>query len=264
MIISSVRHEIFKRDWLLYNAGWLNIFLFAIALVFSMLDQRELLGINVWVKPMKFSLSIAIFVWTVAWYLGDVQGRFVRLKKIISYTVFISMVIEIGIIFFQAMRGVRSHFNVSSLFDAFLFQLMGIMIAVTTLMMILLLILLMYQNDELSRDYLISLRLGLIIYLIGSAAGGLMLMNKGHTVGAVDGGEGIIFMNWSRAAGDLRIAHFIGLHGMQLVPLFGFVLKSTIIDSIKSRSRIIIIAFVFYILFLAWTLSTALQGVSLF
>lgn len=48
-----------------------------------------------------------------------------------------------------------------------------------------------------------------------------------HTVGGTDGEEGIGFLNWSRKYGDLRIAHFLGMHALQGIPLLSFyVLKS--------------------------------------
>ena len=51
-----------------------------------------------------------------------------------------------------------------------------------------------------------------------------MLARGSHTVGAADGGPGLPFVNWSVIAGDLRIAHFIAIHAIQIVPLFAWML----------------------------------------
>lgn len=44
----------------------------------------------------------------------------------------------------------------------------------------------------------------------------------GHTVGAPDGGRGLPITGWSADHGDLRIAHFIGMHGLQVIPLLAW------------------------------------------
>ena len=47
-------------------------------------------------------------------------------------------------------------------------------------------------------------------------------MIGGHTVGASDGGPGLPGVGWSTEHGDLRVPHFLGIHGVQMIPLFAW------------------------------------------
>jgi hypothetical protein len=46
-----------------------------------------------------------------------------------------------------------------------------------------------------------------------------------HTVGAHDGGPGLPGVGWSTQHGDLRIPHFFGLHGLQIIPFLGWLIS---------------------------------------
>ncbi len=202
------------------------------------LDGRTITGVPAWLKPAKFAISSAIYVATLAWlfrYL-HVWPRFVRAM---GATVAGILVLEVGIITAQAARGTTSHFNVSTPVDMILFSVMGTSILVLWLASLGILVALFRQKFA-DAAWGWSLRLGLLISLVGSGAGGLMLrptaqqaeqLRAGrvsaigaHTVGGVDGGPGLSGVGWSTEHGDLRIPHFVGIHALQVVPFLGWLL----------------------------------------
>jgi hypothetical protein len=81
-----------------------------------------------------------------------------------------------------------------------------------------------------------AIRYSIVIFLAGNAIGGYMLARGAHTVGTGDAGPGLPFVNWSTIGGDLRIAHFIAIHAIQIVPLFAFILSQMApIPAVKHR-----------------------------
>ncbi|MCI1189237.1 hypothetical protein MON38_17570 [Hymenobacter sp. DH14] len=205
--------------------GWLNIALAVLALALLPLDHRLVTGALVWLKPLKFALSIAAFAFTLGWLLADLPAPAQRSVQLISWGVALSMLVEQAVIFAQAARGTTSHYNNSTGFDAVLFGLMGVFIAVNTLMSAWALFLAWRYQPFGPASYAWGVRLGLLVFLVGSVLGGFMIHNQQHTVGAADGGPGLPGLGWSTRAGDLRIAHFLGMHALQALPLLGWALS---------------------------------------
>ena len=217
--------ELYRRDRVLALTGWVMLALFAVLLAVAPFDSRTVTGINPWVKPMKFCVSITAYVWTLAWFVGYLRTH-PRAVRVISWGTALVFVGEMACIVTQAARGVPSHFNVKTPFDAAVFSTMGTLIFINTLLVAVTLLLFFLRTSRpLAPAYLWGIRAGLLLFFLGSLEGMAMVSNMAHTVGAPDGGPGLPIVNWSTRSGDLRVAHFLAFHALQLLPLAGFMLS---------------------------------------
>ncbi len=188
-------------------------------------DNRTVMGVNPWLKPFKFDLSVAVYLWTLGWLLHALADKYPASVKWVSWGVLGCMVVEIACIKVQAVRGVTSHFNLATPFDGLLFGLMGNFILVNSLLIGYVTLLFWMDNfPAVSPAYLWGIRLGFVTFLLGSLVGVVMVMQNAHSVGVADGGAGLPLLNWSTMGGDLRAAHFVGMHALQLFPLAGYLL----------------------------------------
>ena len=227
-----------------------------------MFDSRTLVGLNVWVKPMKFSISGGIYVLTCG-FLITLYPFSRRKKNIVNNIISWTMALEICIVVLQAARGVRSHYNQSSLFDGILFGSMGILIGVIVLTMIFFIVETVRLRLNTPRAVQWGILIGWLVVLFGSWVGGQMIGQMSHNVGVPDGGEGLPWINWSTIAGDLRVAHFFGLHGVQIIPLFAVLLTKKWKASKMAQNSVVILFGLLYASWIAFTFYQAKQGMPL-
>lgn len=232
--------------------------LFCLALLMFLIDPTVIMGVNAWIKPMKFTLSITIYVWTFAWMLGYATNM--RAKRIISTGVIVSMTAEIALIFLQAFRGTTSHFNISNPLDGAIFGIMGVFILINTLINAYAVWIFFRSEVSLQTPFLWAWRTGLVLLLLGSISGQWMVMQLAHTVGAADGGPGLPFVNWSTVAGDIRSAHFFTLHGLQVIPI-----ATALLDRFAkaSATRWMIVTIIAYTTWCIFLHLRAMQGLPL-
>ena len=220
--------------------GLLMIPALALAIVGLIIDPRIIAGAPAWLKPAKFAVSIGVYSFTLAWIFSLIP-EWTRTRRIVGWTTAVAMVLEIAIIDLQAFRGTTSHFNISTIFDAVLFTTMGAVILIQTLSTIAVAVAL-WRHRFADPALGWALRLGMTITIIGALTGGLMTrptteqleaaragqrmtVAGAHTVGGPDGGPGLPGTGWSTKHGDLRVAHFVGLHALQVLPLVAFALR---------------------------------------
>lgn len=211
--------EFWRTQRPLVVAGSISLGLAMLTALLTSVDSTEILGISRWVKPMKFFLSISAFLWTMAVYFHYLPTRRIIIR-ILTWAMIAIFTLEMLVIAGQSVRGQPSHFNVSTPLNASLFSLMGLGILILSLLMIVVTVLYFIHKIQLPPAVVLGLRLGLVILLLGALQGGYMSSRPGHAVGVKDGGAGLPVVNWSTEGGDLRVAHFLGLHGLQIIPLF--------------------------------------------
>lgn len=240
-----------SRNAILYWFGLLCLMGAVFCVGLSLTTTGQVLGINGFIKPAKFFVSIALFSWTMGWFTGLLTQR--RKVVIYSWVVIVTMTIELVIITGQATLGKLSHFNITSFVDARLFDVMGLAITVLTVWTGYVGYL-FFRHKPVATEagYLWGIRLGILLFVIFAFQGFMMAIRLGHTVGAADGGPGLPVANWSTRYGDLRVAHFFGMHALQLLPLFGYY--------VARRPRQVILLAVFYFLAVTFLLMQALAG----
>lgn len=201
---------------------------FLITLVLYAGDSRVLDNLDsVWAKPLKFELALALHAGTLALVVSRMapplrEGRWMRLVALVFLA---ACSIEMGYIILQAGRAEPSHFNESTSFHRLMFSVMAICavfiigtagaIGVTA-----------WRDTgfeahpAVKLSVVLGLTMGTVLTLITAfAIGG----NGSPYVGLIpDPNARMALTGWSRVGGDLRVAHFLATHMIQVIPLVAF------------------------------------------
>ncbi|WP_186417080.1 ABA4-like family protein [Bosea sp. CS1GBMeth4] len=230
-----------------------------------LIDVRQFHGVDTWIKPLKFEISVAVYLLTLAVVLPLAGERFRAswAGRYIVWPVIVPIILEVLYIAWRASRLEASHYNRDDWLGIALYAVMGIGAVIFTVAPGLLAYGLA-RRDAAPMPEIVrwSLVVGLALTCVFGLASGAILSSSpsGHYVGAVPQAHPTIpFLGWSLTVGDLRVAHFLGLHALQIIPAVGLALR---LATRRSRLGLLALATVSaaYAAVTATALVAALQG----
>ena len=246
--------ELAGRERTLWALGLVHLLAVPAALLAMQFDDRLLGEVSVWAKPLKFLVSIALFALTLAWFVGYVapQRRRSRPIRWMVGIVVATASFEMLYIAFQASRGEASHFNVTTPIHAALYSAMGTAAMVLTAAP-LLLAWEVWRNPRPALDA--ALRLSVIVglvltFVLGAGAGATIGSAMSPIVGAAADMRTMPILGWALTVGDLRPAHFLGIHAMQAIPALGAVVagmawgRATVVAGALAYAGLTLLVFV--------------------
>jgi hypothetical protein len=169
-----------------------------------------------------FGLSFGVTLVTLAWMLG-----FLRPGRVAAWVVTGVLVAasagEVALVSMQTWRGVPSHFNEDTAFDATVFSVMGMLVALIVLMTVVMSVWSFFRLDA-PASLALAIRSGLVLLLVSQMVGVQMIVEGGNTFGA---------------SGALKVPHALTLHAIQVLPALALLLS---LSGAAERGRVRVVA----------------------
>ncbi|WP_344492654.1 hypothetical protein [Glycomyces endophyticus] len=196
-------------------------------------DDRTLLGDSVWSKPFKFGFAFFAYGLSLAWLLSHMT-KLRRTGWVVGTVFAVVSAVDFAVVVAAAAAGTFSHFNDTDTVLNQVVQLAFDFVPLLFLTNAAIAVLVLFQRIG-DRAVTAVIRWGLALSSLGmfaaffilavaeqhdrtrtDANGDTIPLSGGHGVGDPDG-NGMVLTGWSTTGGDLRVSHFIGLHGIQVL-----------------------------------------------
>jgi hypothetical protein len=196
-----------------------------------LLDDRQLHGVSVWDKPLKFEISLALHLVTIGLLSRTLNAAVAGTRRMHAAYLISALAAfgEIAYIVLQAARARDSHFNYTTPVESFMYAMMGL--GATALVVCAFLIGLGIRKGTkpgIGAGIRYGAAWGLMLGAVGTFITAAVMSTGligggGHWVGGVHSdAHGLPLTGWSTTGGDLRVAHFFATHMMQVLPLVGW------------------------------------------
>ncbi|MEX0346121.1 MAG: hypothetical protein AB3N20_14445 [Rhizobiaceae bacterium] len=255
--------EFFRRDPVLAGGAMFMALLIIPTFSAMLIETRELSGRNVWAKPLKFELALAVYLATLAWFAAWLPEKFRtgRWFRIYIWIIVACCVVEMVWIGGAAAAGTASHFNNTNTFMAAVYPVMGVLaVTLTSASVVFAIHIHPNKTSGLAPAFKLSVVLGLILtFVLTVLVAGYIASQPGHAIGVVESErDGFPIFGWLRSGGDLRVAHFFSTHALHFLPVVGF-MASSMRSQTKSMYAVWLAALL-YLVFVAYTFVQAIMA----
>lgn len=205
-----------------------------------------------WRKPIVFGLSIGVLAWSLAWVIQQLRDDRAMRRQTVWLIGLLS--VELLLIDMQQWRGVGSHFNGATWFDARVFDAMGVIIlAAAAILAWWTWKLFAHPRRDLPPERLTAARAGMLLLGAGNLIGMALVATGTSALAATGHGTTTI-----GAAGNLKLTHALALHAIQVLPLVAVLLAA--VPGADVRRAAMRRAAAGYALMLAWAVWQAFTG----
>lgn len=190
-----------------------------------LLDQRLLQAEPVWLKPLKFQLSLTVYLLSLAFFARFLPDAFLARGSYRAFSVVVVLCVLAEMLWIggAAMFGIASHYNAAHPLMAQIYGLMGLLaVILTSASMVFAIVIWRDPRGLPDRALRLSMALGLgLTFVLTVIVAGYMAAQTGRLIGVPVTGARVPLMGWSREVGDLRLPHFLATHAMHVLPLAG-------------------------------------------
>lgn len=190
----------------------------------------SLVGPVTWRKPIVFGLSIGVVTASLAWVVGMLPDSRGLRRTTTAYIVCLTL--ELALIDMQQWRGVGSHFNQATLADTLVFAAMGLLILGAAIIAAIWTWQLCRPDVSRAHAARTGGSTGNGPEQLLAARAGMLLLGAGNLIGIGLSVWGSAIVRQTGAPpspigplADLKLAHAIALHGLQVLPIAALTLR---------------------------------------
>ena len=193
-----------------------------------------------WRKPILFGEAFGLTAVSVAWFMTFLPKKRVRGWLLLG-ALAVANFVEVFWVSMQQWRGVPSHFNFSTPFDAALFNANGVMIGFTVTVIAIVAIWSLFSLQA-PPSLAWAIRASMALLVVAQIFGILIIAK------VIDFQTGEFISEGTRSAyifgeaGDMKVPHALTLHAAQVLPVLAWLLFFTNWSEIRRTQAVIVAA----------------------